>query len=122
MRPITVLLLALSVALAGCGDDGDDGGAAGPAGEAAALELAAEGVAFSTATLTAVPGEVVIRFDNRDQGIRHNLHVTGDGVDDMTEISAGPLTQTLTLNLRPGTYTYNCDVHPQRMRGQLTIR
>lgn len=97
--------------------------AAGDAGEggAPALELTATRIAFDTTTLRAGAGKVSIRFENRDDGIPHNLHVSGPGVDERTEVEEGPATQELELELEPGSYSYVCDVHPQQMRGELTV-
>ncbi|MGH9151470.1 MAG: cupredoxin domain-containing protein [Acidimicrobiales bacterium] len=130
MRRPGLLALAIALVLAACGGDSDPptpaagGGATTTtsAGGTAALELRAEDIAFSASSLSADAGEVTIRFANQDEGIRHNLHVTGDGVDDKTGIEPGPVTQRLTLTLEPGTYAYVCDVHPQQMTGELTVR
>jgi plastocyanin len=90
-------------------------------GGAGTLELVAKGIAFDKTTLTAPAGSVSFRFDNQDQGVPHNLHVSGNGVDEKTDIQGGPTTQALTLEVTAGSYTYVCDVHPQQMKGQLTV-
>lgn len=139
MSRLGIVLAAVALVAAACGGDSDppgpaaDGatapastnpGAATPSGNGAekVLELSAENIAFSASSLEAAAGEVTIRFANNDDGVPHNLHVTGSGVDDKTDIEPGPVKQRLAMTLPSGTYTYVCDVHPQQMTGELTIR
>lgn len=127
------VLAVVALVAAACGGDSDppgpvaDGAPApvstGPAKAAGkVLELSAENIAFSASSLEAGAGEVTIRFANNDDGVPHNLHVTGSGVDDKTAIEPGPVKQRLAMTLPSGAYTYVCDVHPQQMTGELTIR
>ena len=53
-----------------------------------------------------------------DSGI-HNFHLTGSGVDDKTSVNAAE-TKTYTITVKPGTYTFVCDVHPS-MKGSFTV-
>lgn len=71
--------------------------------------------------MSARAGPVTIEYRNEDKGISHNLHVSGGGVDEKTDIAEGPTNQRLTVDLQPGTYRYACDVHPQQMRGELSV-
>lgn len=129
MRRLAVLLVTMALVAAACGDSDDEPVAlsgepdtTGVAdGDGATLELAAKEIAFDKNDLTAAAGSVTIAFDNQDDGIMHNLHVTGSGVDEKTEIETGPTTQTLPLDLDPGSYSYVCDVHPQQMKGDLEV-
>ena len=130
-------VLVVVLVSAACGGDSDSPGPAtggagapdstGPAptrsddGGGTSLELSAENIAFSTSSLRADAGEVTIGFANNDDGVPHNLHVTGVGVDEKTDIEPGPVSQRLALTLESGTYTYVCDVHPQQMTGTLTV-
>ncbi len=134
-RRLVALVAVLALAGTGCGGGSDEDSVGqrgdGPTttarrqgeadGPGSILGLSAKSIAFDKQALTAAGGSVSIRFDNQDNGVPHNLHVTGSGVDEKTEIAAGPATQTLKLNLRPGTYTYVCDVHPQQMKGELIV-
>lgn len=90
-------------------------------GTGESLQLVARAIKFSTSTLTARAGRVTITYDNQDSAPPHNLHVSGNGVDEKTRIQTGPRTQRLTVTLRPGTYRYVCDVHPSQMKGELTV-
>lgn len=100
--------------------DGDGStGAADVAGSAVTIE--AEEIAFVNDDVEVAAGEIAIVFENRDDGVPHNLHLT-DGIDAKTEIETGPTTQELTMTIdEPGTYAFVCDVHPQ-MTGELTVR
>ena len=40
----------------------------------------------------------------------HNFHLFGPGVNKKTSVS-GTAIQTWTVTLKPGKYTYQCDVH-----------
>lgn len=91
------------------------------------VTLVASSVRFEQRSLAAPAGEVTIAFDNRDQGVSHNVHVfrgndaSGDDVGS-TEIETGAIRQTLALgDLAAGSYFYQCDVHPSQMTGTLTI-
>jgi plastocyanin len=90
------------------------------------LTLVGKDLKFDKSSLQAKAGTVVIAFDNQDNGVPHNVHVfkgndaTGESVG-MTDVVAGPVKQTLTLDLVAGTYFYHCDVHPTTMTGTLTV-
>ena len=91
------------------------------------LMIVAEAVRFAPPSLTATAGLVTIAFDNRDQGIPHNVHffrggdASGTSIAS-TEIQGGAVQQTLALGeLQAGAYFYQCDVHPSQMMGTLTV-
>jgi plastocyanin len=71
------------------------------------------------ANVTHVPAgtyEIVVN----DQGIEHNFHLTGPGVDRRTEVEeVGTVTWTVTLT--DGIYTFLCDPHAASMRGQFAV-
>ncbi|MCC7554581.1 MAG: cupredoxin domain-containing protein [Methanoculleus marisnigri] len=83
------------------------------------VAIAAENFGFSTETITVPAGaEVTIEFDNRDDGVPHNVAVyTDSSASDaifVGEIVMGPTraTYTLTAPETPGNYFFRCDVHP----------
>lgn len=123
MRRITWGALAVLVLLvSGCSDGGgSDDEASAPAGGGATLTVTSENISFDPTQLETQAGTVTLVHDNRDEGTPHNLHVTGDGVDESTEVAAGPVKQRLTVELSAGTYSYRCDVHPDQMQGELTV-
>lgn len=141
-------LFGLVVAPGGSGiyyvDDGDNtlkkltaGSAAGassstttaaPAGAASSLSLAADpggALKFTSTSLTAKAGKVTITFTNMSP-VMHNLTIeqgTSGPVAGATPTFQGG-TKTLTVNLKPGTYTFFCSVPGHRdagMKGTLTV-
>jgi plastocyanin len=95
-------------------------------GQGTTLTLVAKDTLFDQSELKAKPGDVTIVMDNQDPGIPHNLHVfkgTDSKGQDLgkTEIAAGPVKQTLTLNLTAGDYFLVCDVHPATASAKLKV-
>jgi plastocyanin len=46
----------------------------------------------------------------RDKSSAHNFHLFGPGVNKKTSVG-GVGTKTWTVKLKPGKYTYQCDIH-----------
>lgn len=83
------------------------------------VAIAAENFGFSTETVTVPAGaEVRIEFDNRDDGVPHNVAVYTDATASeaifVGEIVTGPtrVAYTFTAPETPGNYFFRCDVHP----------
>lgn len=83
------------------------------------IEIAAANMVFDTETITAPAGaEVTMDFDNRDENIPHNVSIyTDSSASDaifVGDIITGParITYTFTAPETPGTYFFQCDVHP----------
>lgn len=96
-------------------------------GRSVTVEIAAEHVAFGTDTITVPAGaEVTMNFENRDDGIPHNVAIYTDPSAAeaifVGEIITGPaeVTYTFTAPEEPGTYFFRCDVHPF-MNGELVV-
>jgi plastocyanin len=92
-----------------------------PSGPAAAgtLKLAADpngGLSYDTKQLSAKAGRVTIAFTNASS-LSHNVTIAQGS----TQLGATPTfnggTRTLTLNLKPGTYTFYCSVPGHRQSG-----
>jgi mono/diheme cytochrome c family protein len=109
---------------------GQIAGAAGPtptpAPPSASLEIVAQGIAWDRTLLTAFANQpLTIRVDHRDPGQIHNWALyegeePGGELIVATELENGPVIQNLEFGpLDPGSYYYNCEVHPQ-MEGVLT--
>jgi len=135
-RTRTALVVGLAVAaltVAGCGGDDEEAtptdtgtttettttpsgttlmGSVGPGFE----------ISLSTAdgqpveTLTA--GSYTVEVD--DQSDAHNFHLTGPGVDEMTEVGETE-TETWTLELQDGSYHFQCDPHASSMNGDFEV-
>ena len=151
MKKVAALLvLALaSLALVACGGGGDDegnstastesskestsGGGASEGGKkaggaAATLEFEAdpEGqLAYTTTEATAKAGEVEIDFNN-PQSLTHDVAIedaSGEVVGQTELIDSG--SDSTTVDLKPGTYTFFCTVPGHReagMEGTLTVK
>jgi plastocyanin len=144
---MTRLLTSLAAASAtgamvlatGCGSD-DSGDAAAPpkpastsasasSGAASKLTLAAAedgGLSFTKKTLDAQAGSVTITMDNPsgDQ-MPHAIAIEGEGVDQDGEVAQPGGTSTVTVDLKPGKYTFYCPVGQHRqngMEGTLTVQ
>jgi len=90
------------------------------------IAIAGIGNVFDVEEIEASVGSVTIEFDNRDGGVLHNIHFfkgsdsDGESVAE-TELEAGPIEQTLTFDVEPGEYFYQCDAHPTTMEGTLVV-
>jgi plastocyanin len=57
----------------------------------------------------------------KDTSSIHNFHLFGPGVNKLTSVQ-GTGTKTWTVKLKPGKYTYQCDIHAsQGMKGTFKI-
>jgi plastocyanin len=144
-------LTAAALFAAACGDDDESGGNGGESTTAAAsptedegengsptdgagggdsveLEITAENTTFDETELTALAGaDVTLIYDNDDEGIQHNwsLYETADAAEVIFE---GPITTGVeqvryefTAPTDPGTYHYQCDIHPTQMDGDFIV-
>lgn len=91
------------------------------------VAVMAEGYSFSTETITVPAGsEVTIEFDNRDDGVPHNVAVYTDSSASeaifVGDIVTGPgqATYTFTAPESPGNYFFRCDIHPS-MHGAFIV-
>ena len=128
---LAILLLALGLALNGCGGDDDDGGEAAATTEASTGDTDGDGGSTlngsvgpgfeisldGTDGLTA--GDYTIVVD--DQSSAHNFHLTGPGgVDVATDVSEEG-EESFDVTLEAGEYTFVCDPHASQMRGTFTV-
>ena len=119
-----VLFLAAVVALplAACGDDdGDGGGGELPAG--AIVIEAEDSLTFSPDAVDATAGEVTLGLQNAGS-IQHTL-VIEDLEDELKlDVTGSGATDSGTIELEAGEYTFYCDVPGHRgggMEGTLTV-
>ncbi len=129
----TTYLTVLSAA--GLGDFSGGGGvvatpqpegspAPAPTGDGG-LVVVAKDITFSPEHLTAKAGPATVTLRNED-GTLHNIHVfKGDDASGQslgaTQPESGPSTSTLDVTLEPGTYFYQCDIHPSQMQGTIKV-
>ena len=127
-------LAVAALALAGCG--GGSGEASSTTTEATTTETtttptgntltASVGPGFEISlkdssgndveTLTA--GAYTINVD--DQSDIHNFHLTGTGVDEMTDVSGTGMT-TWQVTFQAGSYHFQCDPHASSMNGDFDV-
>ena len=119
---ISAISAAMVLFAAAC-RGGDD---AAPAPDAQTeIILVAQNITFDQDILTVPVGEeVTVTYEHLDSGVSHNLHVIVSSERNFsTVITSGPVTQTLTFTINEaGTYTFQCDVHPDVMNGTLTVQ
>lgn len=73
---------------------------------------------FTQATATAKAGMVTLKFSN-PAPISHGLSVQGNGIDKDGKVVPQGGTSTLTVNLKPGKYTFYCPVPGHRQAGMV---
>jgi plastocyanin len=97
-------------------------------GSGAKLAIAADpggALKFTESKLTAKAGSVEIDFSNQSQ-LPHAVTIEGNGLEEQsTETVTGEDAPPLTVDLKPGTYTFYCPVDGHRsagMEGTLTVK
>jgi plastocyanin len=144
-RLASLIAVAAVVAVAGCGSDNkksDTEGAgttaptstaptnapaAGGTGNGGTLHVTADpsgALKFDTDSLNAKAGKVTI-VETNPSPVPHGIAVDGNGVDKDGETGGKGSTSTVTVALKPGTYTFYCPVPGHKaggMKGTLTVK
>jgi plastocyanin len=129
-RLLGVALVALALAVAGCGGDDDEEEEAAPPPPPAAggtrLENPADAggeLAFQKDELTAPTGEITLVMEN-PSSVEHNIAVKGDDIDEKGPVVGQGETSEVTVTLEPGEYEFYCSVPGHEaagMEGTLTV-
>ena len=88
--------------------------------------MTASGIAFDTSTITLPANKATtLTFDNQDAGIPHDIAIFPDSSATNPlftgEIVVGVKSVDYSIPvLKPGSYYFHCDVHPQ-MSGTVTV-
>jgi plastocyanin len=81
---------------------------------------------YKPKTLTAKAGTVTIVMTNpKSAGSKHGIAVQGNGINKKGKIVRAGQTSTLTVQLKPGRYTFYCNFDSHRslgMKGTLTVK
>ncbi len=125
---VGVLAAVLAVGLGGCGGErsAGTGSTAAPTKPTALVAEVGKNDAFRISMsdqagrpLVAVVGGTY-RLTVHDDSAIHDFHLTGPGVDISTGVGTVG-TETFTVTLRKGTYTYVCDPHSAQMHGSFAV-
>jgi plastocyanin len=140
MRLMACLLAVGALAIAGCGSSNKSSGGSGSGGSTAtptststpsssgggkSVPVAADpsgAPSFNTKTLKAKSGTVTFHFTNKSS-VPHAIAVEGHGVNTKGKVVTGG-SDTLSVKLKPGKYTFYCPVDGHRaagMVGTLTV-
>jgi plastocyanin len=118
--PWSVFLAAVLVACGG-GGGGSSHVTCAPSGPS--LQISAQNTAFDKDCLAAPAGRAfTITFDNKDAGTPHNVNILTSAGTSLFKgaIVTGVTTVTYHVGvLKPGTYVFRCDVHPDSMHGHV---
>jgi len=122
-----VLALVALVALGGCGgDDGGGGDARSSGSDDAGFTVSADPVATDKVTLprsykfepaaASVKAGSTVTWENQDD-FPHNVKVFD--LDETVDLPIGK-TASITFD-EPGTYLYQCTLHPDQMKGKVVV-
>lgn len=115
----SIAAIAVALLLAACG--GGDGATGGGEGTDGALAIVGQdNLQWDVDTLSASAGTVEFEL-TCEPGVNHNLVI--DELDQEVAACAPGETDTGSIDLEPGEYTYVCTVpgHETTMRGTLTV-
>jgi uncharacterized cupredoxin-like copper-binding protein len=88
------------------------------------IPVAAAGLAYEFKDATAPAGQITIESKN-PQGTDHNIAIDGNGANVKGNIVASGGVSKLSVDLKPGTYSFFCSVDGHRaggMEGKLTVK
>ena len=133
-RTLTTVAVVAAAVLAGCGGGGNENAATptptatpAPSSGGATLKFSAPAdgsLKFDQGDVTATAGKVTVEFSNPSP-VPHAVEIEGNGVQKETETVTGADAPPVTVDLKPGTYTYYCPVDGHEaagMKGTLTVK
>ncbi len=88
------------------------------------IPVAGAGLAYKFANATANAGQVTLTSKN-PQPTDHNIAIEGNGVNQKGPVVKGGASSDITVDLKPGEYTFFCSVDGHRqggMVGKLTVK
>jgi uncharacterized cupredoxin-like copper-binding protein len=131
---LSLLFLIALLTAAGCGGGSSSSsstqastpaGSSGGAAQVVEIDVAASGLAFTTKSATAKAGTVTLKSMN-PQSIEHDISIKSDdgSVNEHGNLVANGDVSEVTVDLKPGTYTFYCSVPGHEaagMSGTLTV-
>src|SRR5436190_8662209 len=137
MKRLSIFGAAALLALAGCGGDDDSSssstgassatstssGGGGGGGEQLTLSVPGSELKFDKSTLSAKAGKVTITMTN-DSSLQHNVAIKG-GASAQGEVVGQGGKSTVSVDLKPGKYTFYCAVDGHEaagMTGELDVK
>jgi plastocyanin len=132
---LLTLTLSLGLVLAACSSGTDASQPAGSTGETAdtgdtatvengAVEISAANLEFNVTTIQATAGEDFTITLVNDDTAPHNISIlSAEGGDELAvgpTADGGQTVETTVTALEPGTYYFQCDIHPE-MNGTLVV-
>lgn len=126
-RSLAAAFLTATVLVACGGGDGDDSASdddcmvVSPTSEGRTeIEVVARDMVYVDTCYEVEPGEVIVNFTSDDGDVGHNFHISGNGVNEATDVLVED-SETLELDLSTtGTYGFVCDPHPE-MTGEVRV-
>jgi plastocyanin len=100
---------------------------AGPGPPGATVTLVAKNTSFDLSSITLKGGKTsVVTLDNRDAAVPHTFSIYTDANVTQALFQGTPVTGVATKRYRvpaldPGTYYFQCDIHPKQMHGTVTV-
>ncbi|HEX5368722.1 MAG TPA: cupredoxin domain-containing protein [Dehalococcoidia bacterium] len=94
---------------------------------ATSVTLMAKDLKYDKDQITLAPNtQTTVTLDNQDNSVMHNfsIYTSSDASTSVFkgDLTTGPTTKDYTVPpLKPGTYYFRCDVHPDTMHGTLTV-
>jgi plastocyanin len=136
MKRVSIIGTVALLALAGCGGDDDNSSATGTSGGGSSTTQASGGgggqqltlaadksqLKFDKSQLSAKAGKVTITMDNPSP-LQHDIAIKG-GVSAKGEVVGQGGKSTVTVDLKPGKYTFYCSVDGHEaagMNGELDV-
>ncbi len=132
---LLVLAVSIPLMLAACGDDGSDTSSTSTAAETESTDSASSGgtadvsigeteYALDPSDPSVDAGSVTVEAVNNG-AIPHDLVIEGNGVDEEVEDLDPGASDSVTVDLKPGTYEIYCSIADHRdegMDGTLTVK
>lgn len=107
-----VMAVAAAAVLAGCGSGSSSSSAGGQT-----VDLTAANITYSPTDIKVTSGAVTFVVTNNDK-VEHNLTVENAKVNKDVE---GGKTVKVSATLKPGTYSFHCEYHPDQMKGTIVV-